>query len=76
MNKLRDLINKQGPETLRIIGKTFRASKSYDGFSKLKKDDFLLSLREVYITLNKQENEVILLTIMLYVYILEFDALF
>ncbi len=59
MNKLRDLISKQGPETLRIIGKIFRSSKSYDGYSKLKKDDFLLSLREIQITLNKQENEVI-----------------
>ena len=75
MNKLRDLINKQGPETLRIIGKTFRSTKSYDGFSKLKKDDFLLSLREVYITLNKQENEVFIYIIINH-FCLEFNAVF
>jgi hypothetical protein len=52
------MICKQGPETLRIIGKIFRSTKSYDGNSKVKKDDFLLSLREIQITLNKQDNEV------------------
>jgi hypothetical protein len=74
MIKLRDLISKQGPETIRIIGKILRSAKSYDGVCKLKKDDFLLSLREVSITLNKSENEVIFLLI---TYLkLESDALF
>lgn len=42
------------------MGKIFRQMDSYDRNKKVNKDDFLFGLREVGISLSKQESDVLL----------------
>lgn len=54
MNKVKDQINKRGSK-LAILGKTFRSSQSYDGNTKISKDDFLFSFKELGIAIEDEE---------------------
>jgi len=47
-------------DSLRNMGKTFRKMNSYDGFNKVTKDDFELALKELGITVQKQDLDVLL----------------
>ena len=57
MNKVKDQIIKKGSK-LPLLGKTFRASLSYDGNTKINKDDFLFTFKELSISLSNEETEV------------------
>jgi len=59
LNRIKDNLAKKGLETTRVMGKTFRKMRSYDGFNKISKDDLHLSLRELGINLQKQDIDVI-----------------
>jgi Ca2+-binding EF-hand superfamily protein len=59
MNKVKDQINKRGSK-LSILGKTFRSSLSYDGNTKINKEDFIFSFKELGIVLDDSEYEVLL----------------
>ena len=43
---------------MRILGKVFREMPSYDGFSKINKDEFLSGLRDLGVLLPKPSAEV------------------
>jgi Ca2+-binding EF-hand superfamily protein len=60
LNKIKDTFNKQGADTLRATGKIFRQFNSYDGKSKVSRDDFLFGLRQCGITLDQNDQEIIL----------------
>lgn len=46
-------------EVVRLMGKTFRKMNSYDGSNLISREDFFLALRELGITFNKYDIEVI-----------------
>ena len=54
---MKDQINKKGSK-LQILGKTFRSSHSYDGNTKISKEDFLFSFKELGIVMQDEEVEV------------------
>ena len=56
---MKDQINKRGSK-LAILGKTLRASQSYDGNTKISNEDFLFSFKELGIVLEDSELENIL----------------
>lgn len=60
MNRIKDILSKKGFDTLRNMGKTFRKMNSYDGFNKVTKDDFGFALKEIGVTLQKQDLDVFL----------------
>ena len=47
INKVKDIINKRGVESIRSSGRVFRQFTSYDGKDKVKVDDFILDLSKV-----------------------------
>ena len=60
INKVKDIINKRGVDSIRLTGKVFRQFDSYDGKNKLNKDDFIFGLRECGIILQNEDLQVIL----------------
>ena len=56
---IREKLIKQGYHAIRIIGKNLREMKSYDGYNKIDKDEFLFGLRDLGILLPKVAAEVI-----------------
>ena len=60
ITKAKDIINKNGVESVRTTGKVFRSFPSYDGHYKVNKEDFIFGLRECSINLPKEDLEVIM----------------
>ena len=58
LNFLKENLDKKGYDSNRILGKVFREMKSYDGFSKINKDEFLAGLRDTGVLLPKSASEV------------------
>jgi len=59
-NKLKDSIQKRGSDTLRSLGKVLRQMDSYDNNKKVNKEDFLFGLREIGISLHKNDQDMLL----------------
>lgn len=57
LNKVKDQLNKKGAEIIRSTGKFFRGMSSYDGKSKVSKDDFTQWFKELGVMLQKNEME-------------------
>jgi hypothetical protein len=55
---IRDKLIKQGYHAIRLIGKNLREMKTYDGYNKIEKDEFLYGLRDLGILLPKVAAEV------------------
>ncbi len=58
MNRVKDQLNKRGTEAIRSIGKMFRQMDSYDRDNKIKREEFIISLRNLGVNLNQQDLEV------------------
>jgi Ca2+-binding EF-hand superfamily protein len=54
---IKENLFKKGFDTIRILGKIFREMGSYDGVSKINKDEFLAGLRDIGILLPKMAAE-------------------
>jgi len=57
-NFIIEKLNKKGFDSLRILGKNLRQVSSYNGYNKIKKDQFLAVLRDMDILLPKANSEV------------------
>ena len=58
MQKVRDALNARGSKTIRSLGRTFRELDSYNGDSKVDRDEFMVGLRENGVNLSKNEFDV------------------
>jgi hypothetical protein len=58
LNFLKENLDKKGYDSIRILGKVFRDMKSYDGYNKINKDEFLAGLRDTGVLLPKSASEV------------------
>lgn len=59
LQKVRNALEARGSKTIRSLGRTFRELDSYNGDSKVDRDEFIVGLRENGVNLSKQEFEVI-----------------
>lgn len=53
LRKIRDALNARGANTIRALGKTFKALDSFDNNRKLDRNEFVVGLRENGVTLTK-----------------------
>jgi hypothetical protein len=53
LKKVRDALNNRGANTIRALGKTFKALDSLDNNRKLDREEFVVGLRENGVTLTK-----------------------
>lgn len=60
LQKVRNALEARGSKTIRSLGRTFRELDSYNGDSKVDRDEFIVGLRENGVNLSKQEFEVII----------------
>lgn len=58
MQRVRNALEARGSKTIRSLGRTFRELDSYNGDSKVDRDEFIVGLRENGVNLSKQEFEV------------------
>jgi len=63
LNKVRDQLNKKGAETIRSTGKIFRGMSTYDGKSKVAREEFSHWFKEFGVNLNKTEMDTILFSL-------------
>jgi Ca2+-binding EF-hand superfamily protein len=57
LNKVRDQLNKKGAETIRSTGKFFRGMSTYDGKSKVTREEFTQWFKELGVSLHKLDIE-------------------
>jgi Ca2+-binding EF-hand superfamily protein len=57
---VRDQLNKKGAETIRSTGKFFRGMSTYDGKSKVSREEFVQWFKELGVNLNKSDLEVLM----------------
>lgn len=60
---MKDALNARGSKTIRGLGRTFRLLDSYNGDSKVDRDEFIVGLRENGVSLSKSEFDVIKLNL-------------
>ena len=58
LQRVRDALEARGSKTIRSLGRTFRELDSYNGDSKVDRDEFIVGLRENGVNLSKNEFEV------------------
>lgn len=58
LQRVRDSLEARGSKTIRSLGRTFRELDSYNGDSKVDRDEFIVGLRENGVNLSKNEFEV------------------
>jgi Ca2+-binding EF-hand superfamily protein len=55
LNRVRDQLNSRGANTIRSLGRVFRQLDSFDGNRKVDRQEFMIGLREVGVTLSPQD---------------------
>jgi hypothetical protein len=53
LKKVRDALNARGANTIRALGKTFKALDSFDNNRKLDRNEFVVGLKENGVSLTK-----------------------
>mmetsp|Transcript_5301 Transcript_5301/g.9728 ORF Transcript_5301/g.9728 Transcript_5301/m.9728 type:complete len:196 (+) Transcript_5301:1032-1619(+) len=59
ITKMRETIKRQGHNVLRSLGKTFRSMDTFDGNSRIDRNEFASALNLIGINLTKPEQEVV-----------------
>ena len=69
---MKDALNARGSKTIRGLGRTFRLLDSYNGDSKVDRDEFTVGLRENGVSLSKTEFDVTKIIFWLKINVLNF----
>ena len=76
MNRLREMLNKRGANTIRGLGRSFKLFDSYNGNRKVDAQEFFVGLQENGVQVSKAEADVILLISSCAYVSLGFNAIF